>query len=162
LNDDIIISYADIIYTPDIIQKLMEDQCEFSVIVDKNWRKLWAMRMDDPLLDAETMKIDSEGRIYELGKKTQSYDDIQGQYIGLIKVKKGFIKTFIDYYHGLDRTLMYDGKNFDNMYMTSLIQSIADHVKKPKALLIEGGWIEIDSVEDLNVYESYAAFTPYI
>jgi choline kinase len=162
LNDDIIISYADIIYTPEIIQKLIEDQDEFSVVVDKNWRELWAMRMEDPLQDAETMKINNEGRIYELGKKPQSYDDIQGQYIGLIKIKKSFIKTFIDYYQGLDKTSMYDGKNFDNMYMTSLIQSIAGHVKKPKAVLIEGGWIEIDSVEDLNVYESYTAFTPYI
>jgi choline kinase len=162
LNDDIIISYADIIYTHDIIQKLIEDPDEFSVVVDKNWRELWAMRMEDPLRDAETMKIDSEGRIYELGKKPQSYDDIQGQYIGLIKIKKSFIKTFTDYYRGLDKTLMYDGKNFNNMYMTSLIQSVADHVKKPIAVLVEGGWIEIDSVEDLNAYESRAAFTPYI
>lgn len=34
------------------------------------------------------MKIDKDGLIEELGKKPKSYDDIQGQYIGLMKVKK--------------------------------------------------------------------------
>jgi choline kinase len=160
LNDDVIISYADIIYMPDVIQKLMKDSDDFSVIVDKNWRELWAMRMEDPLQDAETMKIDGEGRIYELGKKPKSYDDVQGQYIGLIKIKKDFLRTVIKYYQGLDRASVYDGKNFDNMYMTSLIQSLAGHVKKPKAVFIEGGWIEIDSIEDLAVCESYISFTP--
>ncbi|MDR2658887.1 MAG: phosphocholine cytidylyltransferase family protein [Spirochaetaceae bacterium] len=154
LNADIIISYADIIYETGVIQKLIDDESDFSVVVDKKWRELWSARMDDPLKDAETMKINEDGFIYELGKKPKCYDDIHGQYIGLIKINKSFVKTFIEYYKSLDRKSIYDGKNFNNMYMTSLIQSISDNVKKPKAVFIEGGWIEIDSIEDLNAYES--------
>jgi choline kinase len=60
----------------------------------------------------------------------------------------------IKYYNSLDRNAVYDGKNFDNMYMTSLIQSIADNIKKPKAVFIEGGWLEIDSIDDLKAYEA--------
>jgi choline kinase len=153
MNDDIIISYADIIYSPDIIKKLLLDNSDFSVVVDKNWRELWGMRMDNPLLDAETMKTDADDFIYELGKKPKSYDDIQGQYIGLIKFKKDFLKTAALYYHSLDKEAVYDGKSYDNMYMTSFIQALADHVKKPKAVFINGGWLEVDSVEDLNIYE---------
>jgi choline kinase len=156
LNDDVIISYADIIYPPDVIKKLIDAPDEFAVVVDKDWRELWSIRMENPLLDAETMKIDGEGFIYGLGKKAASYDEIQGQYIGLIKMKKDFLRTVIKYYHSLDRNAVYDGKNFDNMYMTSLIQSLADNVKKPKAVFINGGWIEIDSIEDLKAYESGA------
>jgi choline kinase len=154
LNDDIIISYTDIIYSSGILKRLIDDPAEFSVVVDRDWKKLWAMRMEDPLLDAETMKVDGDGFIYELGKKPKSYDEINGQYIGLIKIKKDFLRDFIEYYYELDRNAVYDGKNFDNMYMTSLIQSIASNVKKPKAVFISGGWIEIDSVEDLRAYEA--------
>jgi choline kinase len=156
LNDDIIISYADIIYSPDVVKKLISDTSCFSVVVDKNWRELWALRMENPLLDAETMKIDGEGFIYELGKKPKCYDDIQGQYIGLIKIKKDFLQTVIKRYQSLDRTSTYDGKNFDNMYMTSFLQSVADSIKRPKAVFIEGDWLEIDNAGDLEAYEAAA------
>jgi choline kinase len=46
---------------------------------------LWLPNTQNPLDDAETMKIE-DGLIKELGKKPKSYDDIQGQYIGLMKV----------------------------------------------------------------------------
>jgi choline kinase len=158
MDDDVIISYADIIYHPAIIKTLIEDTADFSVVVDKDWKKLWGLRMENPLLDVETMKIDPEGFIYELGKKPQSYDEIQGQYIGLIKFKKDFIKTVAAYYWNLDKSAAYDGKNYDNMYMTSFIQSLINNVKRPKAVLINGGWVEIDSVKDLKVYEKSELF----
>ena len=41
--------------------------------------------MEDPIADAETLKLDAGGDIIELGKKPTSLDDIQGQYMGLIK-----------------------------------------------------------------------------
>ncbi len=156
MNDDIIISYADIIYSSEIIKKLVDTPSDFAVIVDKNWKELWQMRMENPLLDAETMKIDENGMIYELGKKPKSYDEIQGQYIGLIKISKAFLPKVIDYYKNLDKSAIYDGKNFDNMFMTSFIQSLIDNVQRPKAVFIEGGWVEIDSVEDLEIYKSKA------
>ncbi|MDR2510634.1 MAG: phosphocholine cytidylyltransferase family protein [Spirochaetaceae bacterium] len=156
LDDDIIISYADIVYKREVLRKLVECPADFSVVVDKNWRELWSMRMDNPLSDAETMKIDGDGRIYELGKKPSSYSEIEGQYIGLIKMSKEFAKKARLHYHSLDKNKTYDGKSFDMMYMTSFIQSIIDNVERPKAVFIEGGWIEVDSVEDLKIYENSA------
>lgn len=153
MDDDIIISYADIIYDSSIVKKLKEDTSDFAIIVDKNWKELWQMRMENPLDDAETMKVDSEGFVYELGKKPQSYNDIEGQYIGLIKISKEFLPKVIDYYKSLDKTALYDEKNYDNMFMTSFIQSLIDNIKKPKAVFIEGGWFEIDSCKDLKIYE---------
>jgi hypothetical protein len=47
---------------------------------------------------------------------------------------------------------MYDGKDFDNMYMTSFIQSIINNIMDVKPVYIEGGWLEIDSLEDLKSY----------
>ena len=154
MNDDIIISYADIIYRENIIKKLQEDKSDFSVIVDKNWKELWKLRMENPLLDAETMKIDSDGYIYELGQKPQSFDEIQGQYIGLVKISKEFLPEVTKYYKSLDKSAIYDGKTFDNMFMTTFIQSLIDNVKKPKAVFIEGGWVEIDSCQDIEAYKS--------
>ncbi len=149
-DEDLIISYADIIYEPKVLEALIADSADFSVVVDKDWKSLWEKRMEDPLADAETLKINDKGFIKELGKKPKGYEDIEGQYIGLIKIRKQIIQEIRDFYYGLNREAIYDGKDFDNMFMTSFIQLIIDKGIPVKPVFISGGWIEIDTLEDLK------------
>ena len=39
------------------------------------------------------------------------------------------------------------------MYMTSFIQELINSNWKVKAVLVNNGWLEIDTVKDLNIYE---------
>ena len=149
MDDDIIISYADIVYKKEVLEKLIKSKEDFSVVVDRKWRELWFQRMENPLDDAETLKI-KDGKILELGKKPKSYDEIEEQYIGLIKISKNILNKVIDFYENLDRNKMYDGKDFDNMYMTSFIQMIIDNLLDVKPVFIDGGWVEVDCVEDMK------------
>ena len=151
MSGDIIISYADIVYRPKILERLMASNADFSVVVDKDWKELWSLRMESPLEDAETLKI-QDGHIIELGKKPNSYNEIEGQYIGLIKISKSALPKFIKFYENLDKAKNYDGKDYNNMYMTSLIQMIIDNVMDVTPVFINGGWIEIDSTEDIKAY----------
>lgn len=152
-DDDIIISYADIIFTNDILKKLIFSSYDVSVVVDKNWQDLWEIRMDEPLQDAETMKINNEGDIIEIGDKPNCYEDIDGQYIGLIKISKKAISKVSEFYHNLDKKATYDGGNFNNMYMTTLLQLIINKLSPVKAVLINGGWLEFDTIKDLESYK---------
>jgi len=70
---DIVISYTDIVYPTKVVTTLVESSAQFGVIVDKGWRTQWEARMENPLEDAETMKIDGQGQIIELGKKTSLF-----------------------------------------------------------------------------------------
>jgi choline kinase len=149
MNDDIIVSYADIIYKKEVLEKLIKSKEDFSVVVDRKWRELWNQRMNNPLEDAETLKI-QDGKIIELGKKPKNYSEIEGQYIGLIKISKNILNEVINFYKTLDKNKIYDGKNFDNMYMTSFIQMIINNLLDVKPIFIDGGWVEIDSVEDIK------------
>lgn len=153
MDDDLIISYADIIYRKEVLQALIESKADFSVVVDDNWKELWSLRMDDPLSDAESLKI-RNGKIIEIGKKASNYQDIEGQYIGLIKISRERLKDFKNYYKSLNPNLLYDGKNYQNMYMTTLIQNIIDHVMDVTPVHINGGWIEVDSMQDLLAYQA--------
>ena len=150
MDDDLIISYADIMYTDSLLQKVLSEPSPISTSVDLEWLELWKCRMDNPLADAETMKLDDFGNIVELGKKPKSYDEIQGQYMGLIKIKKELIGEIVEFYATLSRDAMYDGKSFTQMYMTSFLQMIIDHIMPIKAVLVHGGWIEIDCVQDME------------
>lgn len=154
-RNDLIISYSDIIYNEKVLQQLINSEEGISVVIDKDWEKLWKTRMNNPLDDAETMKLDYEGYIKELGKKPKSYDEIEGQYIGLIKISKTMIEDVKKFYYSLDRNKIYDDKNFDNMYMTTFLQRLIDEGFKIKPIAISGGWLEIDSVDDLRNLQDY-------
>ncbi len=150
MDDDMIISYSDIVYKKEILNKLIESEADLSVVVDRKWRELWSQRMSNPLDDAETLKV-KDGMIIELGKKPNSYSAIEGQYIGLLKISKKVLSKVIDYYENLDKNKLYDGKGFDNMYMTSFIQMIIGGLLDVKPIFIDGGWVEIDCINDLKV-----------
>ena len=107
-------------------------------------------RMENPNDDAETLKINNKGEIIEIGKKAINLDEIQGQYIGMIKIKKNYISKFINFYKKLDKNGEYDAQSFDKMYMTSLLQKITDELIPIKPIYIHNGWIEIDEPTDLN------------
>ena len=151
---DTIVCYSDIIFSVEVFRQLVVCEDEIAVVVDQKWRELWTLRMDNPLDDAETMKIDSDGYIRELGKKPLTYDDINGQYIGLFKISMTMINQVRSLYESANRSILYDGKNFNSMYMTSFIQLMIDRGMPVKAMPIERGWLEFDTVQDLNSYSN--------
>ena len=108
--------------------------------------------MADPLSDAETLRLDARGNIVELGKKPRSIQEVQGQYMGMIKVKKEFCSILLAVYDSLDPDADYDGKNLPNMYMTSLLQQVIDAGNPLEAVPVHGGCIEVDTTEDLEGY----------
>lgn len=154
LNDDMIISYSDIIYTAENLQKLILSDADIATVVDKNWETLWRFRMDNPLDDAESLVLSAQNNILELGKKTKDYAKIQAQYIGLTKISKKILPQIIAFYHNMDKNKNYDGKNYANMYMTTFLQSLINAGNIIKGVTVHSGWLEVDTLDDLNKYEN--------
>jgi|AntRauMinimDraft_4_1070384.scaffolds.fasta_scaffold00138_5 choline kinase len=152
-SDDVLITYGDIIYEQRVLNEILDVKGPLALTIDTEWRRLWSLRMDNPLDDAETLKLDGD-RITELGKKPSGYDEIHGQYMGLIKVDAGKARDFVNTWESMDRTAKYDNKDFDNMYLTSFIQHLIDNGWFAKAVPVKNGWLEIDTVEDLNFFNS--------
>lgn len=152
-SEDLIISYGDIVYESSVLDTLLHTNGEVVIAADRSWRRLWSLRMENPLDDAETF-IMANGQVKELGKRPQSYDQVHAQYMGLIKVRGDKVQDLIELYHGMDKASMYDGKNFDNMYMTSLIQTIIEEGWDVRPALIDGGWLEIDTAGELDLYNN--------
>ena len=151
MDDDLIVSYGDIVFQPDVLQALIASPAPVSVVVDREWQRYWSARNDgNPLNDAETMKLRPDGTIIELGKKPQSLSDIEGQFIGLMKFSRDALGKIREFYHGLDTDAVYDGKDYRNMYMTSFLQLIADRLMPLQAVFIENGWMEVDEPSDLE------------
>lgn len=153
-GEDLIIGYGDIVYEPKNLQTVLQTTAPMVLMIDKKWYDLWRLRMENPLDDAETLLLSADGYVQELGKKPQSLDQIQGQYTGLIKVAADKILEMVAFFHSLDRAGVYDGKTFPQMYMTSFIQALINKGWPVKAALVQNGWLEIDTVDDLHHYET--------
>jgi len=151
-DTDLLIAYGDIVYEPRVLRALLASEAPVSVAVDREWRRYWELRMADPLSDAETMKIDDQGMITELGKKPGGYQEIQGQYIGLIKVRRDRVVSFRQLHEAMDPDGIYDGNSRKQMYMTSFIQHAIDNEWPVKAVLIANGWLEVDTYAELELY----------
>ncbi|NWD23853.1 phosphocholine cytidylyltransferase family protein [Pseudomonas yamanorum] len=151
-GEDLLIAYGDIVYELSVLESVLTTDAPLAVSIDREWRRFWEIRMENPLSDAETLKLNSDNEITELGKKPKSYSEIQGQYMGLIKVRGDCVKAFRDAWHNLDRTVLRDGKDFDNMYMTTFLQHLIDTGWIARAAFTDNGWLEVDTVEDLNQY----------
>lgn len=153
-GEDLIISYGDIVYQPEVLDKLLATEGDVVVAADLDWYDLWKLRMENPLDDAETFKMTEDGKVLELGKTPEHREEAQAQYIGLIKVSDSKVSDFIQHYHNMNKDVEYDGKDFNNLFMTSFIQNLIDNDWNVRAALINRGWLEVDSVDDLEAYES--------
>ena len=61
-NEDLIISYGDIIFEPRVLAAVLECDAQIVTAVDQDWRKYWEIRLDNPLDDAESLIL-SDGTV---------------------------------------------------------------------------------------------------
>ena len=148
-DDDIIISYGDIVYSHKILNKLISSNADISISVDLNWESYWRSRFPDPLNDAETLRFDENNFLTEIGQKPKVINEIQGQYMGLMKFSKNGQRQLRSVFQkGIDNGDI-RGKIPEKAYMTDLIQMMIDEGISIKTLGIQDYWVEVDTVEDL-------------
>lgn len=68
----------------------------------------------------------------------------------LIKIRKDIVRKILSFYRSLDKSLIYEGNYFNNMYMTSFLQMMADNEYDLTPVYIYNGWVEIDEPSDLK------------
>lgn len=158
-EDDILISYGDIVYKEEVLQAILHVEDEGAVVVDDGWYAYWSDRCENPLDDAETLMYDSSDYLIEIGQKTTKLEKVQSQYIGLMRFRKDGLKKMLNLAkEAEERTkngllLWRTERTYQKMYMTDLLQGLIDEGEKLKAVHIQRGWFEVDSCEDLAVVE---------
>lgn len=150
LEGDLIISYGDIVYSREILQTLLDSKSDISVVIDKEWESYWRARSDNPLDDAETLKLRDDGSIIEIGQKPQSMREIQGQYIGLMKFSSSGISQIKNIFHAAKANGELLGKSLEAAYMTDLLQAAINDGVIVNSLPIRGEWVEVDTVADMK------------
>jgi len=156
-GEGFVLAYGDIAYAPAVLRQLVSDPAPVGVVVDREWRRYWERRFDDPLGDAESLRVGAGGLVDSIGQREANIERIEAQYIGLVAFKgegvvalrRGFAQAADDERAG--RTPFNCGRSLAKMYMTDLLQGLVSLGVPVTAVPIHGGWIEVDSHRDLAI-----------
>jgi len=145
----VLVSYADIFYRSQLISELKSAHGELVISFDRQWRELWSRRFAEPLSDAETFRIGARGELLEIGGKTERIEDIEGQYMGLLKFTPrawGVIEALLA---ALEAPIR------DRLDMTGLLRRLlAARSVEIMTCGTNGQWGEIDNPGDVELYEA--------
>lgn len=87
MNGAFIATYADIIFSSDIMARLNKVQVDMALVVDTDWQENYTDRSHHPENEAEKVIFDDRGLVVEIGKTlTQSYRERNhGEFIGMMR-----------------------------------------------------------------------------
>jgi len=153
MNDDLIFSYSDIVYTSEIVAKLMDCESEIALIVDVNWLQHYNGRDLHPISEAELVKV-ANGKVVKIGKGVVSPGEAHGEFIGLAKFSKSGAEVMKAAYHRVaakrPAAPFQHAAYLEKAYLTDMIQELVDNGSLVQSIDIEGGWLEIDTPQDLE------------
>ncbi len=136
-----IVSYGDILYRSQWLQKLVDHEPLSETLAtctyDQSWLKLWSLRFSNPLSDAESFQINSQGKITEIGSRSENVESIQGQFMGLIRIEP---KAWTSLEQEFNKNSSLD--------LTAWLRSQVKQKQTIEGIAIQGGWVEVDSEED--------------
>lgn len=152
-NDDIIVSYSDILFEEKMLRDMMRIKEDFVVAVDDNWKVYWQKRYGKINFDTESLTIDENSNITELGLENPKLEDIDARYVGLLKFSRSGLQDIVSimeeaYANYADKPWKQSQKPVRKAYMTDLLQAVIEAGHDVKAEHFNNGWIEFDTNED--------------
>ena len=144
-NEDILITYSDIVFKDINIKKMINIDHNISTLIDLNWKKIWAKK-NKLSTDSETLKVRSN-RLIELGKVTKNIKEIDGRYVGVLKFSKEILKDIKKIYFD---NLKLDKEKFKKIDMTNFLNFLIKKKIKINTVKLSGNWNEYDDFTDLE------------
>jgi len=155
LFGNVIITYADIIFSEQILKSLIDFKNSIGVAVDKNWKNYWMVRYGKINHDTESLLI-KNNKIVNLGIPDCKPNDCYSQYICLIRLNKVGSEILKNQYYNSMKSrsnIILQSKNdFNNMYMTDLLMLIINSGEIIEPISVNNGWLEFDTVDDYELF----------
>ena len=145
IRGDFLVAYGDCVFDPSVLSALLESTADIAVATDEQWKVLWSARFEDIYSDAERFRH-QDGALVEIGRRASVEDDVQGQFMGLLKFSPRGWRQVTDVMQGLS------GGTVDTMDITTLLSQLLASNVRIETVVTHGGWCEIDSAADLIAY----------
>jgi len=153
MDDHFIFSYSDIVYSSEIVAKLMESEADIALTVDVDWLHAYQGRTLHPMSEAELVKVEG-GKVVKIGKEIVSPGEAHGEFIGLAKFTKSGAEAMKAAFHRVAEerpsSAFQRAASLEKAYLTDMLQELVDNGQPVQSIDIQGGWMEIDTPQDLE------------
>lgn len=146
-----IVSYSDIFYSASGVNSLIQSNADIAITYDTHFSQLWSSRFTSPLDDLETFRMNKANILTEIGKRPTNLEEVQGQYMGLLKFTPTGWQQTLNVLASLEEPAI------DKLDMTSLLNKIIQAGYPITALPYSDAWGEVDHFSDLALYEKTAS-----
>lgn len=161
MDGGFLFSYSDIVFRPEVARTVIETAGDYVLVIDRRWHEAYVGRKDHPVEEGEVARVE-DGRVTLVGKKTMPPGDATGEFIGLARFSARAAEMLRARFH--QRRAALAGKpygrapRFEVAYLTDLLNDLIDSGELMRPAFIDGGWREIDTVEDLERAKSVVSW----
>src|SRR5579883_111306 len=157
LGGGFVSTYADIVYRPRAVEKLVASARDKVLVCDTDWRRRYVDRSQHPESDGEKMRADGE-RVVELSRRIPS-EQASGEFIGVAKFSPEGARELVaafDEARGRHAGKPWrEGRSFERAYLIDLFQDMIERGSEFHRVDTHGGYMEIDTGEDLACAEKW-------
>ncbi|MFX1322000.1 MAG: NTP transferase domain-containing protein [Promethearchaeota archaeon] len=153
MDDEFVFTYSDILFSKEVVQKLLDSQHDFSLVVDTAWRDRYEGRTKHPTDEAELVLVE-DGKVIHLSKFFNP-DIAYGEFIGLGKISKKGAEILTRNYNRAkyNKTCKFAGRfhdatTFEKAYLTDMFEELIFRGYPMYSVDIEGSWVELDTDQD--------------
>lgn len=165
-DQDTVVTYADIRFDNALLQCVLDTPGDVVVAVDVDWKAYWLRRFGSTQIDTESLTLDLDDRIIELGMPEADAADIDGRFVGVTRFTRAALAEAAEMYDEAKRELDHkpwgpSGRPPHQACMTDLLQMLIDRGLEVRAAVVRGGWLEFDTEDDYEKQrEGLAAAVP--
>jgi choline kinase len=150
-------TYADIVYRGSTVQKLVASPYDKVLVCDTDWRRRYVDRSLHPESDGEKMRAEGD-RVVELSRRIPS-DLASGEFIGVAKATAEGARELVAAYDDARARhageTWREGRTFERAYLIDLFQDMIERGSTFHRVDTHGGYMEIDTREDLACAEKW-------
>jgi choline kinase len=157
LGGGFVSTYADIVYRGSAVKKAVASPHDKVLVNDTDWRRRYVDRSQHPESDAEKMRADGD-RIVELSRRIAS-DVASGEFIGVTKFTPEGAREIIEAFDeaapiwaGREYR---EGRTWEKAYLIDLFQEMIERGSSFHRVDTHGGYMEIDTTQDLAMAEKW-------
>jgi choline kinase len=156
MHEPFLFSYSDIVFTHAHARAVAAADGAIALIVDRHWRDAYEGRLLHPISEAELARVEGSGAgavITRVGKRLVAAEDAAGEFSGLARFAVDGADALAAVWaealaRGLD-TPFGAAATLRQAYLTDGLNAVSARGVTLRPVLVDGGWREIDTEEDL-------------
>jgi choline kinase len=151
MDDGFVCTYADILYRPFAVERLMASRHDATLVVDTDFRARYRHRSQHPETDAEKVRCEGE-RVVEVRRSIPG-EEASGEYIGVAKFTPAGAAALREHYHRVldaigPESPFQGAATYRQAYLIHLFQELLERGAALHRVDTHGEYHEIDTTED--------------